>query len=536
MTINMKNIIKGLAVAVCFSAMLTSCTKNFEYFNTNQYEATDELMDRDNLRTGAFFNQMQRVVIIYADGTLLDSDYQVCYNLLADSYAGYLAPTGSWNNGVHTGSYFMTPGWARSLFSRKYETAMNAWVELNLNATAQGDVPQIVALGNILKVANMHQVTDYYGPIPYSEVGTTLNAAYDAQEDIYKKFFEELGSAIDVLNDYKNGNPGVPVLADYDYVYGGDVTKWIKFANSLRLRLAMRVAYADPALAQAEAEKSVNDQTGLMTEASDWAGINKAYTNYVHPIQQCNAFNHGETQMGASMDSYLNGYKDPRLAKFFKVAGDGSYHGVRNGIVGSTWSKYGNAEGNVSAPNLGSANISWMNASEVYFLLAEGALRGWNMGGTPQEFYEKGIRTSFDENGVSGADTYLANTTAKPADFVDNTNSGNGTSAPSTVTIAWDEAADDEAKLEKIMTQKWIALFPNGCEAWAEYRRTGYPKLLPVVVNSSEGAVSSELQIRRVTFPYDEYENNAAAVMGGVSKLGGQDNVGTKLWWDKKPR
>ena len=79
-------------------------------------------------------------------------------------------------------------------------------------------------------------------------------------------------------------------------------------------------------------------------------------------------------------------------------------------------------------------------------------------------------------------------------------------------------------------------MYPNGCEAWAEYRRTGYPALFPVMNNDSEGAVGSDLQIRRVPYPHDEYSTNASGVASGVAKLGGADNVGTKLWWDKKPR
>ena len=533
MTNNMKNIFKGLAVAVCFSALLTSCTKNYEYFNTNQHEATQEQMDRDGLKTGSFFAQMLRTVYVYGDGVNLDSDYQIAYNLLADSYAGYLAPTGSWNNGVHTGSYFMTESWRRAMFSYSYTKGVSAYVQL---VQAAAEQEHILALADIVKVAILHRVTDYYGPIPYSMIGADMNVAYDSQEDIYNAFFEELGSAIDVLNDFKNANPGSALLADYDVVYGGDVAKWIRFANSLRLRLAMRVVYADPVLAKVQAEKSVADMTGVIVAAADGAKINKSYEIYTHPVTTINGFNGGETQMGASMDSYLNGYADPRLPKYFKEAGKGGYHGVRNGIHSTTWDAYRNATGNVSAPNTENTELVWLAASEVAFLRAEGALRGWNMGGDAKTFYEQGVRLSFEETGAGNADSYLANSTATPAAFVDATNNGGNAAAKSSITIAWDAAADTETNLERIITQKWIAMYPNGCEAWAEYRRTGYPALFPVMNNDSEGAVGSDLQIRRVPYPHDEYSTNASGVASGVAKLGGADNVGTKLWWDKKPR
>lgn len=532
MTNNMKNILKGLAVAVCFSTLLTSCTKNFEYFNTNQHEATQEQMERDGLKTGSFFAQMLRTVYVYADGVNLDSDYQIAYNLLADSYAGYLAPTLNANNGVHCGSYFMTESWRRAMFSFSYTKGVSAYVQLAKTATEQNQ-DHILALANIVKVAILHRVTDYYGPIPYSKIGAEMNVAYDSQEDIYNAFFEELGSAIDVLNDFKNANPGSSLLASYDVVYGGNVTKWIKFANSLRLRLAMRVAYADPTLAKIEAEKSVADVTGVMVEAADVAKING---NYTHPVTTINGFNDGDTQMGASMDSYLNGYDDPRLEIYFKPAANGGYHGVRNGVHTSNWTPYGNAAGNVSAPNTAATPLTWMAASEVAFLRAEGALRGWNMGGDAQSFYEQGIRLSFEETGAKDADTYLANSTLTPAAFEDATRNGGNAAAMSAITIAWNAEAGMETNLERIITQKWIALYPNGCEAWAEYRRTGYPALFPVLNNDSEGAVGSDLQIRRVPYPHDEYSTNASGVASGVAKLGGADNVGTKLWWDKKPR
>lgn len=199
MTINMKNILKGLAAAVCFSMMLPACTGKFIDYNTNQHEASQEQQEMDNLLTGALFRQLQRSVFIFNDGTYLDSDYQVMYNLLADSYAGYLAPTIASNNGTHCGSYFMTESWRRALFANKYVYAMQAWVSLEKTAQEQG-LEHVSAMGKIMKVASMHQVADYYGPIPYSESGKTLTPTYDALDEVYAQFFEELGYAIDVLN------------------------------------------------------------------------------------------------------------------------------------------------------------------------------------------------------------------------------------------------------------------------------------------------------------------------------------------------
>ena len=107
-------------------------------------------------------------------------------------------------------------------------------------------------------------------------------------------------------------------------------------------------------------------------------------------------------------------------------------------------------------------------------------------------------------------------------------------SKPSSVTPKWNAGAGDEEKLERIITQKWIAMFPNGQEAWSEFRRTGYPKVIPIVNNLSGGKVDTNVQVRRMTFPRSEYSNNAAGVAAATALLGGADTGGTKLWWDKK--
>jgi hypothetical protein len=178
-----------------------------------------------------------------------------------------------------------------------------------------------------------------------------------------------------------------------------------------------------------------------------------------------------------------------------------------------------------------------MNPAEVYFLRAEGALRGWNMGGDAQTLYETGIRTSFTVSGVAtGADAYIANNIAKAAVYTDPRNTSNniapGDAALSTITIKWNTAGTTEENLERIITQKWISMFPDGQEAWSEFRRTGYPKLFPVKVNNSNGLIPNT--IRRIPFPSAEYQTNASGVAGAVSLLGNPDNGGSKLWWDKK--
>jgi hypothetical protein len=517
----------------------TSCTRKFDDMNTNQHEADDDMMSTDNLKTGAFFSQMQRNVVLFKDGSNLSSDYQVAQGLTSDAYSGYIAPTGTWYGGAHNGSYYMISAWIEKTFTSGFASVMPAWQSISKIALEQG-LPEIAAIATIVKVEGMHRVADAYGPIPYNNYGSgTLQNTYSPLQDVYTKFFTELDNAIDVLTVYAQGNPGRPVLKNYDYIYNGSVANWIKFANTLRLRLAMRVVYANASLAQTEAEKSIANPFGVITTTSERAALQHSSTlSYYHPLYEiAYSFNAGEARMSASMDAYMNGYADPRRAVYFTKADDGNYHGVRQGIATTTWTPYTGTKISNLNMNTSTTQIVWMTAAESYFLRAEGALRGWNMGGTAMDLYNQGITASFGENSLQSSDatTYAGNNVLIPIPFTDNSGqSGNNIAAPSTIKIAWNAADNFETNLERIITQKWIAMYPDGPEGWAEFRRTGFPKLLPVVVNNSNGTVNQATQIRRIPYPQSEYNNNAAGVQSGVSALGGPDGGGIKLWWDKK--
>ncbi|HEY4337142.1 MAG TPA: SusD/RagB family nutrient-binding outer membrane lipoprotein, partial [Puia sp.] len=364
----------------------------------------------------------------------------------------------------------------------------------------------------------------------------SLTTPYDAQQDIYTSFFSDLDSAIAVLTDYVSRNPNSKPLASYDLIYGGDYVKWLKFANSLKLRLAMRLAYANPALAQQKAQEAVANSYGVFTSNADNAFLQSADGVNIHNPLQIICINFNDIRMGANMESFLSGYKDPRIGFLFNQAPDGKYHGIRNGISITNISAYTTPFSTLNV--VSTTPIPWMSAAEMFFLRAEGAVRGWNMGGSAQSLYETGIQTHFTYLGAGSAATYILDSTSKPAAYVDPANASNNVSAGSslsTMTIHWKESDPLETKLERILTQKWIAVYPDGQEAWSEFRRMRYPKVFPVVVNNSGGLINTTTQIRRLPFPQTEYQSNSAGVQSGVSELGGPDNGGTKLWWDKKP-
>lgn len=513
----MSTLTAGLAIAA------TGCTNSYEDYNSNPYAVTKDEMERDAYSL--------RSAMVNLESWVIPTDVncnQFTECLCGGSYGGYISDSNSGFAGKNFAQYSPENGWDRVIFNDlipKYFIYANA-----VNEATEDVVPRAVA--QIIKVAGIHRVTEAYGPIPYSKVGQNgeITAPYDSQQDVYNLMFAQLDSAITTLT----ANRTADFSSKADKVYSGKVENWIKFANSLRLRLAMHISKADPSKARQEAEAAVNQEVGVMTSNADNAEMTLSSTNPFEVIMY--EYNGGDSRVSADITTYMNGYNDPRREAMFTqttFSGDNvtnGYYGLRSGIAipdGATAHAYSNYNVKTGTPLL------WMNAAEVAFLRAEGALKGWNMGGTAKEFYEQGVRLSFEQWGVSGADKYLADNTSTPATYVDPAGLNTYTGATSTITIAWDDAASAQTNLERIITQKWIANFPLGLEAWTEYRRTGFPRLMPVVVNNSGGVVSTARGARRLYYPQEERINNLTNYNHGVELLGGADNMATDLWFAK---
>lgn len=517
----------------CLGLVFVSCTGNFEKYNTNPHEAHD-------VNISGFITSMQMDVIPTSD--VGANEYQRACNLTGDIFGGYLSATHDWNNSSNNTTYNLWfDNWNDVGFTVAFTKVMSPWLRLK-RGLEQGNLsPEAFAVAEILKVAAMHRVTDNYGPLPYLGFGESKQVAYNSQKDIYDSFFADLDAAIGVLREWVATNPSARPLRKVDLVYGGDYAGWLKFAGSLKLRLAMRTVYVDPTGAKRRAEEAV--ATGVMTVNDDNALLKSGLGVQVFNPLEMVWNDYADTRMNASMDSYMNGYGDPRRAFYFRQAtsvdaadtNDG-FHGVRGGVTIRGNAVRGRLNA-MSAPNVAKATpVVWMTAAEVWLLRAEGAARGWDMGATAGELYETGVARSFEYCGMGDrAADYLADGERTPEGFTDVSGAGLGSiAAASGITIPWDDNAPDDEKLERIITQKWIAMFPLGQEAWSEFRRTGYPRLFPVVTNNSGSTVDTDTQIRRVNFPQSEYVNNAGQMSDAVKLLDGLDNGGTRLWWDKK--
>ncbi|WP_158797200.1 SusD/RagB family nutrient-binding outer membrane lipoprotein [Pedobacter sp. L105] len=524
--INSKSLTKsgrGYTAVICAVLLLTvaGCTKNFEKNNTDG--------------TGIPLSQVSIPTLFPPLQSAIFHDYQTAQNLSADGFAGYMmSPTPF--KAAYDLNYGLVDDWDKNGFNDAYTLVMGPLIRIAASGLKK-TAPDLWAVGLITKVEAMHRVTDKFGPIPYSQVGKSLTTTpYDSQQAVYTQFFAELDTAVTSLQSYVAANPGKMPYSTYDRIYAGDYTKWIKFANSLRLRLAMHIVKADPATAKIQGEKALNPANGgVLTTVSDDAAIAVAPGSENDYYLLSNDY--GDCRLNAAIATYMTGYNDPRLPSYASPATDalfpGQYIGIRIGSAIKAKTDYITyANINISKTFLlATPPEQIMTAAEVWFLKAEASLRGWANSGDAKSDYETGVQTSMQQWGVDGT-AYLNDATSTQAAYVDPKNSANNSPAVSTITIKWDAGASQEQMLERILTQKWLAVFPEGQEAWTEFRRTGYPKLFPVVVNTSNGAIDTQTQIRRLAYPSNEYNTNGGEVSKAVQLLGGKDNGGTRVWWD----
>ena len=433
-----------------------------------------------------------------------------------------LTPTSSWSRSQHFYTYNVDDNWNKWSVDWYFKNFYPNYFSIERFTEGSG---HYYALAKIMRVHIMQIIASMQGPLPYTQVQSgQYSVRYDNEETAWKAMMDDLDYSIDVLTSLMNTDSSFNELTTEDRIYQGDYKKWIKFANSLKLRIAIRISNAVPEYAKEKAEEAVAHPYGVMDSNEYDAYDNITTTNYKNGLASVNSW--GEVRANACIVSFMNGYQDPRREAYFtksSASGDYDYIGVRSGIQGITtdmFSTYSTVKVETKTPML------IFNAAEVAFLKAEGALKGWTMGGTAEEFYKE------------GADTYIANKTNVPADYVCPANSAYNYSNSCKLSVAWNTDSSEKAKeenLERILTQKMIANFPIGNETWADFRRTGYPGVFPAYNNLSTQGVTKERQQRRLRFSEDEYASNGTNVTEACSFLSnGQDTDATDLWWAKK--
>lgn len=369
--------------------------------------------------------------------------------------------------------------------------------------------PNEKAVATILSAYGFMMLTDIWGDIPYSkalqaEAGDDfLTPAYDAQSEIYAGILNDLEAAVNMMDRAD------PIrFGDEDLIYRGDLDLWEKFANSLRLRAFMHLSEVDPAKSQAGVVEMLGKP--LISSHEESAALRYlAATGNRNPIHSRFSGRPNDFRASKSMIDRLIGSgdevnpADPRTEIYAQRNIDGIFVGVPNGVDGL---------GDVGLDNSTSCRLGerflapdapayFMTYTEVAFLRAEAAIRGW-ISDDPQAAYEAAIRASMSQHGITD-DAAITAFLADP-------------------NVAYDPGRG----MELVSTQKWIAMFGEAIESWTNFRRTGFPDL-PIALNDQNNGVFP----KRFPYPSVEQTTNGTNVNTATERQGGAE-LGDPLWWD----
>ena len=462
-----------------------------------------------------------------------------------------------------------------------------------LNAEKIDYMPEIKAIYlTLLNYAAIENV-DLFGPLTYYDNKGNFDGSsfeYDRVKDIYYQAKADIDAAIECFKYYKDHRSeaykkqigriiGVyaTLLSSYD-TDPSDLSVWIRFANSLKLRMAIHMSKVEPATAKQWAEEAVAG--GVIENEADEIGLFPSKFGTAHPLVEIMGWN--DIVMGASFINLLQNLDHPYMKYLFTknsialekskqaVSGTsapavtpkgGVYVGMRNGVTPGIGRA---ADAN---PYCGYSTLDktyfdecnpplyLMKVSEVNFLRAEGALRGWNMGGTAQSFYERGIRTAYledrnnsDNKYMNYVDDYLKVDAPKGIAYVDPQGLTPDMPSVTKIGVKWNEDDSKETKLEKIITQKYIASFPYSYESWVDLRRTGYPKLFPILnTEHGDGTIkpgdpkvqTADNIMRRIPWIPDDSQKKEDIKATGIPALSedtnnkpATDTQMQRLWWD----
>ena len=496
--------------------------------------------------------------------------YQRQYSLGPDLYAQYFTvPHKDFMYGSLTSTYDLSADFNGGPMGA-YTMAKNAFMPV-LHHPMIDSIPEIKAIVLLFYSLSAQENADLAGPFTYFEdkQNSPNPTTYNKVEDIYKGIKTNLDTIVECLKYYEANRPDwykaeiQAILSKFDLTRSWDtgdysMSPYIKLANSLKLRMAMHMVKVDNATAKAWAEEAV--ASGVIESVGDQMGFFQSYDAIGHPLVQIQSW--GDIRLSASFESLLMSLDHPYTKTLFKannnkivnrndnsvLEADTRICGIRSGVYVGTGQDYSEnhyqAYSTFDADMMTEAPLYFIKCSEVDFLRAEGVLRGWNMGdGTAQFFYERGIRNAdlvepwvadfFPEMYANYVEDYMAQTVPVEYTNVDPIGDGEPWESVTKIGVAWNEGDDNETKLEKIITQKYIALFPLSTEAWAEMRRTGYPKVFDVQ-NPDDGDGSLFLGdiIRRIPWVPTDPAGKEMVKNSGLKALGGDDEQATRLWWD----
>jgi hypothetical protein len=481
-------------IAILFFA--AGCTKDFEELdrpkttsNTIEPDAlfTRTLVTGSGISAGVWQWMHQISGSVYAQHV---ANIQVGANFTSDNYEPR-----AWN--VPWGWYYNTPNFASMTYN--YHV---------LKLSRELDQPLKEAPARIWNTYLIQQVTDMYGDMPLTQAFENIRPEFDSQKDVYLFMLKELQEAVQQIEALEEVQDA-PRYGAADVLYYGDLDKWKRFANTMMLRLALRASNTAefeteirPYLTNMDVSLTMTSNDHMARILPDPAGPTYHVKN---PLTFVASWN--EIRMSKTMYDIFTGLNDPRMEVFFAPNAQGQYVGLENGLQHSyiqenrdtelipNYNNYGEFLTNENTPHY------LLTVAEAFLLKAEAAQRGF-IGGSAEDYYNQAILSSFEQFGITDQqviDDYING----PAKF------------------------DPANALEQIWTQRWIAVFPNGHEAWSIVRRTGVPEMMTPVYTFP----GNDEMPRRKPFPDGESQYNNENYQAAVARMGG-DTQYTRVWWD----
>lgn len=476
--------IRKAAVCMMATVLLVSCD-DFGSLNVDPNNPSQ-------VRTELLLTNVQRDMSTVSGAVIGNLWVQYMAETQYDDDSRYATTTSDFN-GWYTGP----------LMDLQTIISLNTDEATRTDALSGGSNNNQIAVARILKAYYFQILTDRWGMLPYTNAlqgSNNFSPSYDTQEAIYTDLINELKEAVSQID---NG-PGV----NGDIIFNGDMGAWETFANSIRARIALRMADTNQAaLAETEFVNAVN--SGLITEdimyphLAEAANQNPWFARFITRT---------DFAISDVLANYMKGLEDYRVLMYADPAPDFHTPGETigfNHIVGMPYSTENPGDitnASISFPGQAirdqAAPLPIITLSELHFAMAEAAERGW-LAGNAEDYYLAAIEASWNQWGVYDASNF--------SNYVSNPE------------VSYDSAI----WRQKIGTQKWVALYPNGYEAWAEWRRLGFPQLTP-----HQYAQNQSGQIpRRQAYPTSESQINATNYNAAVSAQGA-DTPDTKLWWD----
>jgi len=489
----------------------TSCDKDFDDLNTNRVNPTsiDPLYQLNN----AVVN------VSFPGNSSLAYDMGVVQQIISP------------NNGVLNGANFNSDnrGNTQVIWQNYYRNVIRNTNDVIVNTRSDPNRVNLYQMARIFQAYAYMVLTDEYGDIPYTEgakgyTDQNFFPVYDAQQQIYTDIIKELGEAATALNTAGKIEMG-------DILYGGAVAQWKKFAYSLMLRAGMRLSKADATKAQSTVQAAF--QGGVILANADNAFI-RHDANYTNPIgATLNSTEAANFYLTKPFVDSLKNRNDPRLqaiaVRYVGATSGGTQttasrttvpsqqFGLPLGFDNNTAQAYALSVGLAHFYDFSQADRTrivkqtspcfLVTAAQTQLLLAEARQRGWITTGTIQGYYDAGVTLHMQQMASYDAGSAIA--------------------AGDITTYLTNNPFDPAKALEQIGTQYWIASFLNGPEAFANFRRTGFPALAPNPYPGKEVAF-----IFRLTYPNSEQSVNSTNFNAAISRQG-PDKLDTKIWWNK---